>query len=248
MDYSVLKSSFFEISKWFLKGSEDNLRKIDNETGTIVDMIEKLLCSDNSVSMFSPVHFVSKVHDFLLDCSLENDEIVLKNVPYVDETKMLRLSENRFLGMFSLNELSDIECRGILDAFDYLQVFSICVPSVSYMEVCRGSFERIFHLVDGLNRDIDVDEEFKLRDVGSTRLCFYNNVLMFSKDDKDGFVKILEDIKNVFSVNKLSVYIHTSIVTEQYISSFPGQAERSMFYQMDGVDDVVINLERFLQL
>lgn len=247
MDYSVLKSAFFEVSKWFLRGSEDSLKKIDDATSTVVAGVEKLLCSDDGVQMLSPMRFVSKVHDFLLNCGVENDEIVLKSVPCVDEKKVLRLGENRVLGMSSLNDLSDIECSGILNKFDYLQVFSVCVPSDQYAEVCRESFERVFHLVDGLNREVDVDDEFRLRKIDSMRLCFYNNVLMFGSDDKN-FAKILEDMKNVLLANELSVYVHTNVMTEQYISSFPGQAERSMFYQMDSLDDVIVNSERFLQL
>jgi hypothetical protein len=246
IDYSALKTSFFEFSKWF-RGSTDCIKKIDAATGTIVGMIEELLCSGTGVQMLSPVRSVSKVHEFLLDCGVKEDEIVLKTVPCVDENRILRLGENRILGMFSLNDLSDIECSGVLNEFDYLQVFSVCVPSDKHLEDCREGFERMFYLVDGLNRDMDVDDDFRLKKVDSTRLCFYNNVLMFNADNKH-FTKMLNDMRSVLLAHKLSVYVHTNVMTEQYISSFPGQAECSMFYQMDSVNDVVVNSERFLQL
>jgi len=235
MNYSFLERKF-------LAGLGDSLKRIFSGYDSIVDDINSLtqdfinnmyeLLSGRVV--FVPVNReISELYKCIADCYTKNGEFHINMLPCADMS-VITTAPNRYSVMLSLNsvyETTEFDCADVLKDCEYLQVFSVCAPSKTESDSLDNYFTGTFNLFELLKMEKFNPHEltFSEKEKG---FVYTHTSFLLSADSPQNAITLSKRFSDTLEDYGILLFQHTNSAAINYVSLFPGNAQRGYLYQI----------------
>jgi len=244
VDYSPVKLKFVETLKHIFCGGNRFVDAINEETQKIVNSIYETM---RAKVRFVPVYREGNaLYEFLVDCSVQSGKMRTRICP-LGNMSVIKTVADRFCAMVSLNNVHSLNCTGILRDYEYLQYFSICVPSVEYGRSLDKYFSRTFNMLELLDTKNYDTEKLKFADKGD-KYVFTHTSFMLTGGTANDVMRRSESFCKTLLDNGIVTFEHTNSAAMNYVSCFPGNAEKGYHYQINYADSVNQMLRGYFSL
>jgi len=244
VDYSPVKLRFAETLKYIFCGGSRFVDAINESTQKIVNSINEAL---KAKVRFVPVHREgSALYEYLVDCSVQSGELRTRLLP-LGNMSVIKTADNRFCTMVSLNNVHGLNCTDILCDYEYLQYFSVCVPSIDYGGDLDKYFSRTFNMLELLDTKNYDTEKLNFCDKGDKYVFTHTSFILTASTAND-VIRQSESFCKTLSDNGIVTFEHTNSAAMNYVSCFPGNAEKGYHYQINYADSVKQMLRGYFAL